>query len=463
MQKNYELDNCFIRKLTDVYSDFDILDFCELDDKKYPYLLESSAKGNSLSRYSILFYKPRRVIEKKKEETNSPFIEEVDRHFTQNRLNQDMKKANLDLKLPFLGGWFIYLGYELVEEIEEKLKIPESPYKIPTAFLDRVSSAIIFDKVKNELFFISDNSKKDIFEMLKDYEKIKQNRHNPIVEISRKITASKIDSSATHHEGVKECIKYIFSGEIFQANLSRLWEFDLDKKTSNTEIYRKLRISNPSPFGGLVSMPEGTIISSSPERLVQVKDNKLQTRPIAGTRPRGFSGLTDVELSKELIGSKKERAEHLMLVDLERNDISRVCKAGSVKVDEMMVIESYAHVHHIVSNISGTILEDTTPGKIIKAVFPGGTITGCPKHRCIEILGSLEKIGRGPYTGSFGYLCHNGELDLNILIRSMVRTEDKLFIRAGGGIVADSNPQKETLETEAKANGMLRALELVNK
>ena len=223
--------------------------------------------------------------------------------------------------------------------------------------------------------------------------------------------------------------------------------------------YEELRKTNPSPFSGLLMLEEGSIISSSPERLVSVKKNIIETRPIAGTRPRGKTGITDVELSRELISSAKERAEHLMLVDLERNDIARVCEAGSVKVDEMMVVESYSHVHHIVSNIKGKLKEGIKPGKIISAVFPGGTITGCPKVKCIEILGNLEKIGRGPYTGSFGYINHNGNLDLNILIRTLVREENKLSLRAGGGIVADSIPEKETLETEVKANAMLKALQ----
>jgi anthranilate synthase component 1 len=159
-----------------------------------------------------------------------------------------------------------------------------------------------------------------------------------------------------------------------------------------------------------------------------------------------------------LINSDKEKAEHLMLVDLERNDISRVCKPGTVKVDEMMSIESYAHVHHIVSNICGELKEKIYPADVIKAVFPGGTITGCPKVRCMEILGELEKEGRGPYTGSIGYLTHSGNMDFNILIRTMLLEKNKLYFRAGGGIVADSIPQNETLETEAKANGMLKAV-----
>ena len=183
----------------------------------------------------------------------------------------------------------------------------------------------------------------------------------------------------------------------------------------------------------------------------------LETRPIAGTRPRGSSGIYDIELSKELINSDKEKAEHLMLVDLERNDISKVCKPGSVRVDEMMTIETYAHVHHIVSNISGEIKKGIFPGDVIKSVFPGGTITGCPKVRCMEILGELEKQGRGPYTGSFGYISHNGNMDINILIRTILKENDDLFFRAGGGIVADSKPIDEYNETVNKAKALFTA------
>ena len=179
-------------------------------------------------------------------------------------------------------------------------------------------------------------------------------------------------------------------------------------------------MKNPSPFAALVKFEDNFIISSSPERLVSVKEDLLETRPIAGTRPRGSSGLHDIELSKELINSDKEKAEHLMLVDLERNDISKVCKPGSVKVNEMMKIESYAHVHHIVSNVCGENFPMLHPVKLLILCF-GGTITGCPKVRCMEILGELEKVGRGPYTGSLGYITHNGNMDINILIRSILQ------------------------------------------
>jgi anthranilate synthase component 1 len=182
------------------------------------------------------------------------------------------------------------------------------------------------------------------------------------------------------------------------------------------------------------------------------------TRPIAGTRPRSDNQQLDEKLLQELINDPKERAEHVMLIDLERNDLGRICEAGSVEVDEMMIVESYAHVHHIVSNIRGRLRADTTPGEGIAAVFPGGTITGCPKVRCMEIISELETGPRGAYTGSFGYLNRDGSMDLNILIRTMVISDNTITFRAGSGIVADSQPDAELQETRAKAKGLIRAL-----
>ena len=188
------------------------------------------------------------------------------------------------------------------------------------------------------------------------------------------------------------------------------------------------------------------------------RHREISTRPIAGTRPRGDTHEDDTALSAELFGHPKERAEHIMLIDLERNDLGRVCKAGTVEVDEYMVLESYAHVHHIVSNVRGTLMDGVTPGDAIRAVFPGGTITGCPKVRCMEIISDLEHSPRGAYTGSFGYLNTDGSLDLNILIRTMVMRDNIIELRAGSGIVADSVPEAELDETRAKAKGLLMAL-----
>jgi len=208
----------------------------------------------------------------------------------------------------------------------------------------------------------------------------------------------------------------------------------------------------------LAVFKDKAIISSSPERLISVKNGYLETRPIAGTRKRGGTGIYDVALSKDLLDNQKERAEHIMLVDLERNDLSKVTVKGTVKVNESMIVESYTHVHHIVSNVRGKIKRGISPGKIIKAVFPGGTITGCPKIRCMEILSEIEQAGRGPYTGSMGYINNDGTMDLNILIRTIVQHKDSVSIRAGGGIVADSLPKRELEEARAKAKGMINAL-----
>jgi anthranilate synthase component 1 len=201
------------------------------------------------------------------------------------------------------------------------------------------------------------------------------------------------------------------------------------------------------------------VISSSPERLVSRRGDQVQTRPIAGTRPRLAAGEADEPSRESLLQNPKERAEHVMLIDLERNDLGRVCAAGSVRVDEFMALESYAHVHHIVSNVSGTLRAEVSPGELIKAVFPGGTITGCPKVRCMEIIAELEDRPRGFYTGAMGYLGRDGSLDLNILIRSIVTRADKLSFAAGSGIVADSDPVRELEEARAKAKGMLLALQ----
>jgi anthranilate synthase component I len=219
-----------------------------------------------------------------------------------------------------------------------------------------------------------------------------------------------------------------------------------------------LRAANPSPFAAFLWHGDFSVLSSSPERLLSVRGNRISTRPIAGTRPRGATPEDDAALIRSLLDNEKERAEHVMLIDLERNDLGRVCEGGSVQVDEYMSVESYAHVHHIVSNVSGRLRSGVSPIGAIRALFPGGTITGCPKFRCMQIIAELEGCGRGAYTGSIGYLNRDGSCDLNILIRTITAQGSSCTFRAGAGIVADSNPAQELAETRAKAEGMLRAL-----
>jgi anthranilate synthase component 1 len=266
------------------------------------------------------------------------------------------------------------------------------------------------------------------------------------------------DDAETYLHHVKKIKRYILDGDVFQVNLSRGWRTELTQSVSHASLFWQLGRSNPGPFNALVTLNDHAIISSSPERLVEVRDDLVQTRPIAGTRPRSDDAQQDAYLSAELMRHPKERAEHIMLIDLERNDLGRICKPGSVEANELMVLESYQHVHHIVSNVRGRLRESVTPGEVIRAVFPGGTITGCPKVRCMEILAELEQTGRGAYTGSLGYLNRDGSMDLNILIRTLVRNGNQIMFRAGGGIVADSDPEHELNETRAKARGLIMAI-----
>jgi anthranilate synthase component 1 len=256
---------------------------------------------------------------------------------------------------------------------------------------------------------------------------------------------------------VRRALEYIAAGDIYQANLAREWRTMLPAGLTAAALYARLRRSNPGPFAGIAALPGMTVLSTSPERLVAVRGGVVETRPIAGTRPRHGD---DAATVSELRANAKEQAEHVMLLDLERNDLGRISVGGSVVVDEYMTVESYAHVHHIVSNVRGRLRAEVTPGAVVRAVFPGGTITGCPKVRCMEIIAELEATPRGAYTGSFGYLGRDGSLDLNILIRTAtVRALDRaLSLRAGAGIVADSDPGRELEETRAKARGLLRAL-----
>jgi len=266
------------------------------------------------------------------------------------------------------------------------------------------------------------------------------------------------DEPGTFLAAVRRALEYVAAGDVYQANLSRGWQARPSAPLDPVMIYRRLRATNPSPFAALLRYEDFALLSSSPERLVSIRGNTVSTRPIAGTRPRGATAQADAALIQSLLGNEKERAEHVMLIDLERNDLGRVCAAGSVRVDEYMSIETYAHVHHIVSNVSGRLRNDVTPVGVIRALFPGGTITGCPKFRCMEVIAELEGIGRGAYTGSIGYLNRDGSCDLNILIRTITAQGGLFRFRAGAGIVADSNPEQELAETRAKAEGLRRAL-----
>lgn len=269
-------------------------------------------------------------------------------------------------------------------------------------------------------------------------------------------------SRSTYIQSVRRCQEYIASGDIYQANLSHRFTVSCNALTQESlqtdlSVYRRLRTLNPSPFSGLLRFDGIRLISSSPERLVRLDGRRADTRPIAGTRPRGKTMTADQELATELRANTKERAEHIMLVDLERNDLGRVCRYGSVRVDELMTLEQYSHVNHLVSQVSGTLRAHVTGFDLLKAMFPGGTITGVPKIRCMEIIEELEPVRRGPYTGSMGYFSLSGDLDFNIVIRTLVVMNGVASLQVGAGIVADSDPAREYEETIHKAQAFFSA------
>jgi para-aminobenzoate synthetase component 1 len=255
---------------------------------------------------------------------------------------------------------------------------------------------------------------------------------------------------------VRRAKAYIDAGDIFQTNLSL--RFQAETQRDSWQIYHSLQQINPSPFASYWRTPWGALISCSPERLVQRQGNLCQTRPIAGTRPRGDTPTTDAKLAKELRANVKEQAEHIMLVDLERNDLGRVCQWGTVKVDELLTIERYSHVMHLVSNVQGVMKPGTSSVDLIRALFPGGTITGCPKVRCLEIIEELEPFRRNLFYGSCGYLDQRGNLDLNILIRTLLFVEGTVWGQVGAGIVADSDPQREWEESLNKGKAQVSAI-----
>ncbi len=370
--------------------------------------------------------------------------------------------ATHDGALRFAGAWALYLGYELAGEIEPRLQLPRTP--LPwVAFAVRTQAALVYDFPSGRGFAVAEQGAEDALEeLLAEATAAAREGTGTIAAATRGSGGSLLgavheEDPRAYLERVRRAKEYIRAGDIYQANLSRPWEVAI-RDARAAAWYERLCAANPAPFAALAQREGVAILSSSPERLVRVSGRRIDTRPIAGTRPRtGTPGLELREMT-ELAAHPKERAEHIMLIDLERNDLGRVCEAGTVRVDELMTIESYTHVHHIVSNVSGVLREDVTPIGALRAVFPGGTITGCPKFRCMQIIAELEGAGRGAYTGSLGYLTRAGDLDLNILIRTMTLSGRQLSFRAGAGIVADSDPQRELEETRAKARGLLAAL-----
>lgn len=434
----------------------------QANPSRYPFLLESPSRGSN-GRYDILFAFPGDRLELNA--ANELLLNDrkiSGRFFDQFRKCFDAEKISSikidSVDIPFSGGWFVYLGYEIAREIEPTLSDLQINESLPLAIVQRIPIGVVVDQVNATTTIIGDPgaSIEQLEQVLRDLQQKPAARDSNQAELD----SVSEEESETYLDAIEQAKHYIEEGDIFQANLSRRWRGQFTNSVNPHRLYQDLKTTNPAPFAGLVLLADqSAIISSSPERLVCVRDGTVSTRPIAGTFPRGNNAHEDRLLSEALLKHPKERAEHIMLIDLERNDLGRVCEPGSVHVDELMALETYSHVHHIVSEVKGRLRGDISPIDVIMAVFPGGTITGCPKVRCMEIINELEHGSRGAYTGSMGYINRDGSLDLNILIRTIVSHGNTISLRAGAGIVADSVPKRELAETRAKAEGLLRALE----
>ena len=370
---------------------------------------------------------------------------------------------------PFQGGAAGLMTYDFLHYLERVATSTTDDLKVPDIHMFLFDRLISFDHKEQKAWAVvcpgardKDGTKEavynDALEMLHSIsDRAVAGSINAKKPASARTTIEHDVSQEQYEHMVARAKEYISAGDIFQANLSLRVSADIGQR-SPWDLYLALREINPSPFAGYMDFGDYVIAGSSPERLVMVRDGKAELRPIAGTRPRGRNSNEDEELREELLLNPKERAEHIMLIDLERNDIGRVCDYGSVEVDELMVTEDYSHVIHIVSNVRGKLAPGRDSLDAIKATFPGGTITGVPKVRCMEIIDELEHLRRGPYTGSMGYIGFGGSMDMNIIIRTFTICNNRAYVQAGAGIVADSDPTREYHESLSKAEALVRVL-----
>lgn len=370
---------------------------------------------------------------------------------------------------PFSGGWLGWLGYDLAWEIERLPQKNPDPLSFPVAFWYEPETFAIADHASQTLWLAATDPA-DLDPMA---QRVLEDQSANITVDSMPLAADfslsggglRLELTQADYEGaVRQAQAAIRAGDIFQANLSL--RFSTRTQANSWGLYRRLQHINPSPFASYWRTPWGAVMSCSPERLVSLQGDRAETRPIAGTRSRGHTPAQDQALAAELLANRKENAEHVMLVDLERNDLGRVCTWGTVQVDELMALEPYSHVMHLVSNVVGQLNPQASPVDLIRAMFPGGTITGCPKVRCMEIIEALEPVRRSLFYGSCGYLDWRGHLDLNIWIRTLLWVPDAageaatVYGQVGAGIVADSDPQREWQESLQKAVAQLLALGL---
>ena len=398
-------------------------------------------------------------------------------------LMSNYRTAQIPELPPFTGGAVGFFSYDFVRQFEKLPQRAVADLDIPEAYFIFVDLVIAFDHVLDKAWVIVNPGAREQEMGFRrpgpdQWARLYDEAADKLIAYSLKLTKTKTaadilvsgngnprryqlepnTTQAAFESMVSRCKDYIAAGDIYQANLSQRLSVNIGD-ADPLRLYRILREINPSPFAAYLDFGDITLVSSSPERLIRLRNGTADTRPIAGTRKRGRDRAETSELSAELLANEKERAEHIMLLDLERNDLGKVCDYGSVRVDEMMVVEDYSHVIHIVSNVRGDLTAGRDAFDLVRAAFPGGTITGVPKVRCMEIIDELEPVARGPYTGSIGYISNAGDMDLNIIIRTFVIKDRVAHLQVGAGIVADSDPHREYLETLQKAEALKKALE----
>lgn len=448
-------------------------------DDPFSFMLESGMDHANLGRYSFIGSNPFQVLRSKADEihvTTFGAHSQIISDTTTKGNPFDVLDVSLkefyqrkdESVLPFKGGAVGYLGYDLGHHIEKLNSTVLDDVNIPDMFMGFYDGIVVIDHLEQKTYVTALGIVSDPIERMNALmEKLQTGLSAPNQDLIEKLPSdwieSEVRSNFTHDEYIEALDtihEYIRSGDIYQVNLTQRFETDLF--ASPQMLYQVLRKINPAPFSSIIEFGEGTIVSSSPERYLKLTDRQMETRPIKGTTPRGITPQEDVENRIVLEKSEKDHAELLMIVDLERNDFGRVAKTGSVKVPELFVIETYPTVYHLVSTVTGELEEGKDAVDLIRASFPGGSITGAPKIRAMDIIDELEPTARNVYTGSIGYIGFDGDMDLNIVIRTFICKNGKAYFQAGGGIVWDSDNESEYQETYHKAAALIKSISIAN-
>lgn len=440
--------------LKEIYTDLNAFEIYTLfKDENDSFILDSGMDEKKLGRYSFISSRPFDGIKLKncKENPLDKLKEKLDRYKVEN-----------NTEIPFIGGAVGYLSYDIGNYIEKLPRTAIDDTDVYDLYFGFYNFVIVVDHLLNKTFIATPGIDEQVeSNILKDIELKILNANKTDLEFDRNENIDKVKLSSNFKKSeyinaIEKVRDYIKQGDIYQANLTQ--RFSGKTNLSSYQLYKRLRDVSKAPFAAFLNFENYQVLSNSPERFIKCIDNTIEARPIKGTRPRGKTVEEDTRLQEELRNSEKDKAELLMIVDLERNDLGKVSKIGTVKVPELFVIEPYANVSHLVSTVTGKLKDSLSSTDVIKETFPGGSITGAPKIRAMEIIDELEPTQRNVYTGSVGYIGFNGDMDFNIAIRTLIKKDENIFFQVGGGITWDSNPEEEYQETLDKAKSIMKAV-----